>query len=233
MRTFVHTFWRTLQDKRVIVALIACACLGGIVAAFSMHSSSRFAKEYADYAVLANIQENAANIPGATNNPVREKLNDTLALALADNQPPASRIRYATDGLNILKQSEAQIDAIGDANSKADLLIAQMQVDSLKDFSSGGAAHEIITLAKQRSSIAADIRNLSYRADFEIEKIFNRIIEDKGVLTSAHVAELNDDIPNVESQYNQRLKLYEELQKTRIQIDKKAAQYGFATSSQK
>lgn len=99
-----------------------------------------------------------------------------------------------------------------------DAQIAKMQVNTLDNAAPNDRARSIIALAKTRSSIVADIRAYSYRTDFEISEIFNTIIADKGVLTNAYVISLNDEIPAVETEFDQRSNLYLELQSTAQKI---------------
>jgi hypothetical protein len=97
-----------------------------------------------------------------------------------------------------------------------------MQIDSLKDFSTSGQTREIIDLAKQRSSIVEDIRGLSYRANFETQNIFKRIIADNGRLADSYVSELNNDLPVLETQFDHRSSLYQNLQSVSNEISQKA-----------
>lgn len=226
MKFSLLTLKSIVTDKRSLAALALCLVLVGGFVYLATRSSSRFESEYAAYAVLAKEQEDAAYLPAAPNNPVREELASDLAQALDQNTSAPARLKFTQDGLDRIKELEAQVDAIGDAGDKANVAIAQMQVDALKDFSSSGVTHEIIELAKQRSAVIEDIRGLSYRADFETSKIFDRIVSDKGELTAAHVADLNDEIPLVEEQFNQRSSLYTELTSLSAEIDQKAAGIG-------
>jgi hypothetical protein len=79
---------------------------------------------------------------------------------------------------------------------------------------------DVVTLAQSQAAIIADIRGLSYRANFHTAQIFSRIVDDQGSLTDAHIAELNNLIPKVEDQFDQRSNLYSELERVgdRIQM---------------
>ena len=70
----------------------------------------------------------------------------------------------------------------------------------------------VIGLAREEFGIVADIRGLSYGANFHTAEIFNRIVLDKGELTESYVAELNHEVPLVEEQFNKRANLYTQLE---------------------
>jgi hypothetical protein len=195
-----------------------CILFGGMFFYSSKQSDTTFEKEYAIYDDLAAQADNAAYIPGAQVNPIRLELDHTLAQVLDQSTSPSNRLSLSTQGLEYLTVSEAQIAAISSTSAKVDAHIAKMQIDSLNTITSSDAARQIIALAKNRSSVISDIRAYSYRADFEIRQIFDRIVTDKGTLTSAYIVELNNEIPAVEAQFNQRSNLYTELQSTSQKI---------------
>ena len=128
------------------------------------------------------------------------------------------RLAFATQGLVDLKDSESQIGDISSTTDKVDAEIAKMQVDTLDNVAPSDKARSIIALAKTRSSTISDIRAYSYRTDFEISQIFSTIIADNGVLTNAYIISLNNEIPAVETEFDQRSNLYLELQNTAQQI---------------
>ena len=209
---------------RLAAAIIACVLVLGLLAYLVHRSPSRFAASYTAYSVLAQKQQDAAFVPGAPNNPVRQQLSQFLTQILAKQTSAKERLKLATQGLSSLGDSEKQINEIGTTGEKVDSAIAKMQVDSLGDISSSDISRQIVALAKQRSSIISDIRGYSYRADFEIDKIFRRIIADGGKLTDAYVIELNDEVPAVEAQFNKRSDLYNQLQAVSGQIEEKSSQ---------
>jgi hypothetical protein len=214
---------QTITRNNKIAAISAAAMVLFITLLYlASRSSSHFKEEYRSYATLATAQEKAAYIPAAQDNDTRQRLNADLALALDRKTKDSARLNYAKDGLDLIDALNKQIDAIGDASEKADTVVAKMQIDSLKDFSTSGQTREIIDLAKQRSSIVEDIRGLSYRANFETQNIFKRIIADNGRLADSYVSELNNDLPVLETQFDHRSSLYQNLQSVSNEISQKA-----------
>jgi hypothetical protein len=222
----IHSFFRRLAayvrgssvHARALSVIIVCALIVGAFMFVTQQSGKAFDAEYAVYDTLAAQADNAAYIPGAQTNPVRVALDQDLTEVLDQTIDAQKRLAFADQGLIDLKDSESQIDDISSTTDEVDAQIAKMQVNTLDNAAPDDRARSIIALAKQRSSIIADIRAYSYRTDFEISQIFNTIIADKGVLTNAYVISLNNEIPAVETEFDQRSNLYLELQNTAQQI---------------
>ena len=196
-----------------------------LIALYVLNSSHNFRTAYETYAPLAKEHVDLAYIPGVPDNPVRQKLNGILSQVLARPMTPKTRLAFAKEGLDALKEGESQIDAIGDTGEKVQIAITYMEQKSASPgvfFSKEKASH-IIALAKEEFGIVADIRGLSYRANFHTAEIFNRIILDKGELTKAYTNELNSQIPAVEEQFNKRSSLYEQLKSVTGRLEKETA----------
>lgn len=211
--------WKRLLAAAILLVLLIIA----LVWYFNWRSSSQFDKEYADYAVLAKEQATAAYLPASSDDPTRQQLDIVLSEALDSGTSQARRLQDAQQGLALITQMETEIAAIGDTSDKANTVIAQMQVGSADALSSGGLPQELISLAKQRSSVIEDIRGLSSRADFETSQIFQGIIAQNGALTPAYIDTLNDEIPQVETEFDQRTDLYTQLTSISTEMDQKAA----------
>ncbi len=207
----------SIHVKVAIVLLVCAAVVGGFIYA-NRQTDHTFAKDYAAYANIAAQGDNAAYIPGAENNPVRVAIEQALTQILQGQVTDAARLTLSTEGLSLLQQSEAQIGDISSTSAQVDVAIAKMQVDVLNGFAPSAQVAQIIALAKDRESTISDIRAYSYKSDFETEQIFNTIITDKGVLTQAYIVQLNDEIPQVESEFDARSALYTQLQNTAQQI---------------
>lgn len=221
---------KLFADKRVLALAFGIACLAIVYFLASRQSLSRFGGEYAAYAELAKAQQDAAYLPAAPNNPVRQQLNLVLSEALQSQTPSSKRLADAKLGRTLLAELEGQVDAIGSTSEKADASLAGLQVRYLGSLATPSSVREIITLAKQRSALIEDIRGLSYRADFDTRKIFERIISDNGALTAAHIEELNGEVPEIETQFDRRSTLYGELGDLSARIDADAAALGPAFS---
>lgn len=222
------------NQSRIRIVGIVCAALLIIVGAvwyyqYMQRIYANQSEQYASYLTVAKVYEQTAYVPGSSENPVRQELNKILSQVLAKKMTDAERLALAHKGKTLLKESEQQINAIGEASIADDAAIEKMEhaAHVSYGFSTGGnRMTEIISLARKRSAIIADIRGLSYRANYETQKIFDRIIADKGALTKAHILALNDQIPEVEKQYNERSNLYVELQDTSSLIEQKFVDMG-------
>jgi hypothetical protein len=213
---------RLSKRQRWILSALVVLCLVTLYMVFARVSTQHFGAEYASYAVLAKAQEQAVYLPTAPNNPTRQQLNLALADALQKSVTPAKRLADAKRGIDLLKELDAQVDIVGSASDSANAMLAKLQVTYLANPTTNDSARALITLAKQRTEIIEDIRGLSYRADFSTRKIFDRIIADKGALTAAHVIELNNELPEAETQFDRRADLYKKLGSVSALIDKTA-----------
>jgi hypothetical protein len=211
------------RQRRILAALVL-VCLVALYFVFARFSTQHFGAEYASYAVLAKVQEQAVYLPTAPNNPTREQLNLALADALQKNIVPAKRLVDAKRGIDLLKELDAEVDGIGSASDVANAMLAKLQTTYLDNPTTSESVHTLITLAKQRTEIIEDIRGLSYRADFSTRKIFERIIADKGALTAAHIIDLNNDLPEAETQFDRRSDLYKKLGSVSTLIDRAATE---------
>ena len=169
---------------------------------------------YETYATAALEEESAAYAPASPNNPVRQELNRNLGTVLGGNTSKTDRLELSKRGLTLIDESNHELDPIQDRGGRVDESIAAMegQIGLLNGVSSRGALGRIVSLAKRRADMVSDIRALTVKANYETEKIFQRIIQEKGNLPPSFVNELNAEIPEVEEQYNKRTALYSELQ---------------------
>lgn len=224
MNHFFRTFFRFRVRSRRTRALLAAVLLCAVfVSGVLYYLAKQGGEEYVTYAALAQAHSDAAYLAGAQNNPIRQELNRELALSLSPSASNAERLTHAQGGLQLLVLAEQQIDEIGTVGAKVDTLVAKMQVEALSGFVHGGMTWELITLAKRRSAIIADIRGLSYRANFEAKQILEQIVKDGGVLTPAHTTRLNAAIPEMEEQFDRRSNLYRELESVSAQMEEKSA----------
>lgn len=209
------------QRPRVYLVVIAVFVCLGIFAYTTIRSTSQFTDDYAEYAALAKLHQDAAFLLGAPNNPVRQKLNRILSDVLSAPINPAARLALAREGLVLTAETEKQLEAVSKAGEEVDASIAKMQVTMLNSLTSSQHVKEVIALAKRRSEIISDIRAYSYRADFELRRIFDRIIAEGGKLPDSYIVELNTAIPELEEQFNKRSSLYAELQRTGEEMQRK------------
>ncbi|MFZ2886277.1 MAG: hypothetical protein WA021_00480 [Minisyncoccia bacterium] len=194
----------TVRRFLVLITLIA---IGGIVASV-IYTSRSFVRAAENYATLADAHAEAAYVPGSIDNPLRRELNGVLSAVLVGNLSAEERLANAARGLALLKDAEAQIDAIGEAGDKVQFAMQYMEETSTFTLFHRTAARDLLATAREEFDAIADIRALSYRANFHTMEILNRVILDQGEVTEAFAAELNRQLPQVEEQFNRRSNLY-------------------------
>jgi hypothetical protein len=212
--TFLKRIVRRACSRRSLGILATILCIAASLAWYVHQSSVRFESAYGEYAALARENAAAAFLPGIADNPVRKELNQILTRLLTKAENAAKNRELAKRGLELLDESEIQIDAIGSTGEALAVALVKMDLaaNTATDLSSKGAMREIVALAERRAEIVGDIRGLSYRANFETGKIFQRILDEGGAVSDAHVRDLNAALPEIEEQFNKRAELYSELQ---------------------
>lgn len=204
-----------------LLAAIVCLSVALALAAWWLHGkgavSARFYDELEDEtdAYIA-----ATFLPGAQNNPVRNELNRMLGESLSDVLSEGERIERARRGLLLIDELERQVDAIGETKDTLEsrLLALESEFTNVPALFSGDR-RALRERTERLYVIADDIRGLSYRANYHTSQIFERIIDDGGSLTPAHVMSLNEQIPQVEEQFDQRANLYAELESIESELD--------------
>ncbi len=211
--------------KKFLLILAAIAIVIILIATYITHSTNDFHRAYESYSSLAKTHADLAYVPGIPENPIRGRLNAILSKVLAKPMTPSERLDLARQGLETLKDGEKQIDDIGDQGEKVQNAIRYLvaKKDSPGSILVRSEADKLIALAKEEFGYIADIRGLSYRANFHTAEIFNRIILDKGALTTAFTNELNRQIPDVEEQFNKRANLYIQLKNVLDRTQKESA----------
>lgn len=231
MKNILKKTYSIIKDRRFIAGVTVCLVCGGGLWWYAGSARSQFGRAYTKYQLAAAVQQNAAFIPGASSNPVRDALNQTLARILAKETKPAERLVLANQGRELIGQLNKEIDAIGDTAPAVTSSIAIMQTAAQDP---GNAIHRpamltMVSLAQKQMATIEDIRGLSYRANFEIMQICNRITTDRGALTDQYVTELNNELPAMETQFNDRENSYADLQSNMYDIQKFYA--GFSGSA--
>src|SRR5262249_45629567 len=148
-------------------------------------SFNRFESSYAIYLEAAGAQENNAYTPGAGNNPLRQSLNAALTTVLTQGITPDQRLATAQQGLDFVAQLNLEVDSIGSSAPTVASAIALFEATANDpgNIMRRGAILKLATAARDQMTTIDTIRGLSYRADFETQQIFQRIIADKGVLS--------------------------------------------------
>lgn len=193
-----------------ILLVVVCVTLGAVL----YRSSASLATDVGVFAASQKLFSESAFLPGAATNPTRDSANRALAAALSTTASPNQRLIAAKDGLVYTKILEGEIDAIATARDTTAGARSQLSNDR---FSFSALPWErristLLTLADKQAQIIADIRGLSYSANYHTTEIFKQIVADDGALSPAYVAKLNSEIPQVEADFNNRSNLYLELQ---------------------
>jgi len=223
IKNFRKEYIQHFFKKNYIFGLLAIVILVAFLYKSDGNTNTNFKDVYAQYVGVAKEHEIAAYIPGIPENTVRERLNQILSEILVEEISASQRLSISKEGLDLIKISERQIDAIGDTGVLVGGAITKMKKNSsqINSFRLKEDAQEIIDLAQTRFDIISDIRGLSYKANHRTVEIFKRIISDNGKLTDTHVRNLNQQITEAEEQFDTRSRLYAELKKVNNQMEKK------------
>ncbi len=221
---------RIFRLRNIILVLAVAAVLLGAALYLMRQSVTRFADTYVVYAAAETMYETAAYKPAVESNPVRAQVNQLLAEVLQVTMTQSERLDRANRGNAHLNDIELQIDAI---KNEGDLVVPLLErldesASSILSVRKRTEMQEIVSLGKRRAEIIADIRGLSYRANYYTGEVFERIIDDQGELTEDHVRHLNDLIPQLEEQFDARATLYDELQRTGNRMDQLARELGIS-----
>lgn len=196
-----------------------------LVAYLFLRSSAELSNVYADYNRSGKSYSDAAFLVGSNNNPLRIELNQVLAEVLGKTMTPAERLERVRRGRELLGESQKQIDAIGDNGE-----VSSSSIELLDSTSRGIAnlyarpnAAKVVELSKARGAMIADIRGLSYKTNYYISQIFDRIDNDGGELTQEHIRELNARIPELEAEFDRRSNLYTDLESINYKIQNEVA----------
>ena len=216
-----------MSKKAILILLIAVSAVVLSVFLFVGHqhrvSADGFVSAYGEYVEAADQQEAAAYLPGAAANFIREKLDRSLSILLTDDIEPKDRMDVAVGALNLTKELELQIDDIGAKRNSVEIAISRLKdlSGTINDENLAEQVREIIELAENKTIIIADIRGLSYSINGETKKIIGRIIAENGLLTDAHIIELNRRIPEDEKRFDRQKELYQQLSDLDNRIEEK------------
>ncbi len=209
--------------------MLVAVVIAVLYALLAWHSGKQFERLYGVYEKAETDYITAANKPAADTNPIRQTVNVLLAQVLQVEMTPSVRLEKAKQGIAHLNDMEGQIDGI---KTEADRVIPML--DALEKASHTIATvqarektGEIISLGRRQVEIISDIRGLSYRADYYTDEVFERIIDDGGAMTDAHKLYLNELIPQLEQQFDQRSNLYTELKTNDEKMQTLADELGY------
>ncbi len=210
-----------ILNWRVVAVFLICVVCGIALYYYDHYSKKQFMKFFEKYQEVSTIQQDAAFTPAAATNSKRESLNQTLASILAPNTPAPNRVVLATQALQLIKQMNSEIDVIGEDTDPVASAVEELELLAKKPGNMYNRARMLVLVDQAQKEMATieDIRGLSYRANFEIVQVCNRILFERGVLSQAYTRELNDKLPDVEAEFTERQNAYADLQKDMYVID--------------
>lgn len=199
--------------KKIIPALLGLLGIAVCALTYMFWNESQFESKYRSFIEVEYQFETAAFKPGMESNPIRQQVSILLAQVIQGEMSAGERLDKSRQGIAHLNDIEAQIDgikAVGDtvAPLRSDLQERARSVTSVRN---RAKTLELVSLAARQAEIISDIRGLSYRTDYYTNEVFERVIDDQGVMTDAHKQYLNDLIPQLEEQFDRRTNLYTEL----------------------
>lgn len=208
------TLVTNIVENRLAVVVVVIMCVMGALAHHVAKANATFSHAYLVYAAAADDADMAVYVPTANNNPVRAELNTILIQILGNKMPDAERLAKARQGLELLRVSQTQIDQITPKLDAARTAIEGMEksLSPVDAIFQRGDPQKIIASAKDRAEATSDIRALSYRANLEMQKIFQHFVDAKGTLANSYVNQLNNDLPAIEDEFNRRQNRYRDLQ---------------------
>lgn len=219
---------KKFMNKKILGFCVILLTLGCIVFYLLIPlQSSQVKAAYEAYAEVAKQHDDAAYFPGTVDNPLRYELNQVLSEVLVGDITSERRLALAKEGLQKLNELESQIDTMGALVPSVESAIEYLEKTAgpLQGHQTSSDVASVVALARERLNIIADIRGLSYRANFHTEEIFKRVIDNNGSLTADHVSFLNNQIPLVEEQFDERSNLYTELQSVGFEIERLSAHF--------
>jgi prefoldin subunit 5 len=218
------------RTTTVIVLLIVTVVFGA--GTYSYLVGHRLETQYVAFMAAEQNFETTAYKPSVGSNPVRQEVAYLLAQVLQAKMTPEQRLKLSREGIAHLNELESQIDAIQTEGEKVTPLLDSLEktARSAANVRKRTQMKEVISLARKNAQVIADIRGLSYRADYYTDEVFERIIDEHGELTDAHKTYLNDLIPQLESQFDRRTNLYTELTQNSGKMKQITQNLGYAST---
>ena len=179
------------------------------------------------YVAAASVHQRAVLTPGAGENPVRQRLDAALVTVLSDTTlDAATRLTWAHQGVGLVGQLQVQIDDVAMAAADVQRAIARLKADAARIPPGDVHRHAtaLVTAITEKVRVIGRIESISYSFSGSALGIFNQVIYDSGILTDVHVVALNERIPELEQQFVERTRLYQELERVEGDIQALFAQ---------
>lgn len=221
---------------RIVITLFVALLLGGggtflwlYYGGFEGERSQAivFIEAYGQYTEIANTVENLVHLPGTEGNIDRAELLVLLNSILTDTLVPQRRAELARLAFTNLDSIKKEIDGAQVAQAKLYQVLQDLD-DASQAFTSidlRNRVEEIVTLARKRAEISARITSILSETNEQTYAIITRILADEGVLSNAHVTEINISTAEAEKRFATLENLYIEIQKKKLEMDTMFSQF--------
>lgn len=208
----VPTISMTRRTRMLLSGVVLVLVL---LAAIAYQAERVLARHVAVYAQAQRTFADTAFSPGASGNVARDESNRLLSVVLSSSAVQADRLAAAKQGIELLHTLETEIDLIADARDEAEVARAQLWRDRFLPVAVPWEKKLVAldALAERQASTIADIRGLSYAANYRAAQIFEHVAADGGALTPEYIRSLNSGLPELEKAFDRRSNLYVELEK--------------------
>ena len=172
-----------------------------------------FIDTYGEYAETAEAVEMLVNVPGTENNTARAELLNLLESILTKEMTPKKRdtlARLAYKNLTILEK-EANAAQSAQAKLYEELQKLDTAAKQFHSIDLQKRANEVVRLARKRAELSARITAILSETNEQTHAIITRILAEKGVLTQAHIIEINDTTVEAQSRFDTLENLYTQL----------------------
>jgi hypothetical protein len=207
----------------VLIALVVAVGAGGALAYRAHYGPDPAAvlaltDAYATYKQYEQQRFAAALAPGRGENTLRQQLNTTLAKTLTGKIGTSTRHTLSERGLEQVAAMRERVSNMEAHRLAVDDAIAGVErsAGALQD----PDATQLADQMRERFKTIDRIKTLSKEITRQIESVFQRIDESGGRLTSEHVSELNASIPKAERRFDERVRLYDDLQELDADIER-------------
>lgn len=189
-----------------------------------------FIDEYVEYSEVVEDVERLVHLPGSEGNTDRAELLALLNSILTDSIEPERRETLARLAYANLDGIKKEIDA-AQATQATLYQVLQDLDNAARVFSSielRNQAEGIVVLARKRAEISSRITAILSETNEHTYAIITRILAEKGVLSEAHISEINFATKEAEKRFSKLEDLY-----TEITVKKNEMDTAFAVFTQK
>lgn len=186
-----------------------------------------FIDVYVEYTEVSDQVELLVHLPGTEGNTDRAELFTLLSSILTEKIEPERRealARMAYVNLDTLKK---EIDSAQISQAKIYTVLQKFDNTSRSFYSIDlrNRASEIVDMARKRTELSARITSVLSETNEQTYAIITRILAEKGVLSQAHVMEINKSTNEAEERFAGLEELYIELSKKKTEMETAFAEF--------